>query len=163
MLKACYLLCSNKRQPSPPDPHSLGYSLIELTLVTACIGILLAAAVPGLNHIQEEWTLWSAAHLVQTSLQWGRMYAIAANIPVSMEVDAGGRRFFWSDPTTAEPLVNSIRHLPRAVRIVAFPKSQLNFYPRGNAAPAGTYVLEGDAGAYKVIVNIAGRIRLERI
>jgi Tfp pilus assembly protein FimT len=161
MLIPGYLL-SKEKQP-PPCPHDFGYSLIELTLVAACMCILLAAAVPGLNRLQEEWTLWSAAHLVQTSLQWGRMYAIAANTPVSMEVDAAGRLFFWSDPITAEPLANSIRNLPKAVRIAAFPKSALKFYPRGNAAPAGTYILQGDAGTYKVIVNIAGRIRLEKV
>jgi Tfp pilus assembly protein FimT len=145
---------------SRPD---CGHSLIELTVAGACMAILIVSAVPGLNHLQQEWTLWSAAHLMQASLQWGRMHAIATNTPVSMEVDAGGRRLFWSDPTTAEPLVNSIRNLPDAVRIVSFPKSPLKFYPRGNAAPAGTYVLQGDAGTYRVIVNIAGRIRLEKV
>ena len=101
--------------------------------------------------------------MMQTSLQWGRMHAIAANTPVSMEVDSGGRLFFWSDPITAEPLVKSLRNLPNSVRITAFPRRTLKFYPRGNAAPAGTYTLQGDTGIYRVIVNIAGRIRIERV
>jgi Tfp pilus assembly protein FimT len=139
-----------------------GYSLIELMLVTACTVILFLAAVPALDRIQNEWMLWSAAHLLENSLQWGRMYAISTNTSVVMEVDPGGSSFFWSDPVSAARLESTTRQLPRNVRIVACPNHPVRFYPRGNAAPAGTYSLQGNVGTYRVIVNIAGRIRVEK-
>ena len=141
--------------------HS-GATLLETTVVIACGAILLAIAVPNLDRLQQEWTLWGAAHLIESSLHWGRMHAISANTSLRFEVDSDGRGYHWADGETGARFEQSIRFLPGRVRIVSAPHKPLRFYPKANAAPAGTYIIQGDAGQYRVIVSVAGRIRIQR-
>jgi prepilin-type N-terminal cleavage/methylation domain-containing protein len=141
---------------------SRGFSLAELMVVLACTALLLAAAVPNISHLQKEWVLWNSAKLVEVSLQWGRMQAISANAPLLFEIDESRRRFYWVDPESGEPYANSVRHLSGDVRIVASPRRPLRFYQHGNAAPAGTFTVEGEAGSYSVVVSLGGRIRFQR-
>jgi Tfp pilus assembly protein FimT len=139
-----------------------GYSLAELVIVMACITILIAAAVPNIVSLQNEWTLLSCTRILEASLQWGRIHAIASNMPMMFEVDKIQRKLHWADAVSGECYANTIRQLPGDVRIVAAPRRPLRFYPHGNAVPAGTYTLEGDAGSYSVIVAPGGRIRVQR-
>jgi len=139
-----------------------GYSLVELVIVLACVSILLSATVPNVFRLRKEWELWGGARLLESSLQWGRMHAIAANTPLLFQVEENGRKFYWTDPASGEPYAGSVRDLPGQVRIVASPRRPLRFYQHGNAAPAGTYTLGGDAGSYSVVVAPGGRIRIQR-
>ena len=139
-----------------------GYSLAELLAVLACIAILAAATVPNVAHLQKEWTLWEGARILEMSLQWGRMHAISANTAILFEIDGSRQRFYWADPESGEPYTATVRHLPNSIRIAACPGRSLRFYQHGNAAPAGTYTLEGDAGSYSVIVAPGGRIRIQK-
>jgi Type II transport protein GspH len=138
-----------------------GITLVELAIVLTGACILLAAAVPSLDRLHRDWTLWGAARLLEQSLQWGRMHAVATNSSLVFEIDQEGRRFYWVDGN-GEQYQSTDRYLPGRVRIVGSPGRPLRFFPRGNAAPAGTFVLQGDAGFYRVVVNPAGRIRVER-
>jgi hypothetical protein len=139
-----------------------GVSLVELIIVLVGACILLAAAVPSLDRLHREWTLWGAARLLERSLQWGRMHAVATNSSLALEIDPDGRSFHWIDPGGGEPYLSTVWHLPGRIRIAGSPSRSLRFFPRGNAAPAGTFVLQGESGSYRVVVNLAGRIRLER-
>jgi type II secretory pathway pseudopilin PulG len=139
-----------------------GYSLVELVIVLACAAFLISAAVPNIFQLRQEWTLWGSARLLESSMQWGRMHAIAANTALLLQVDSNGQRFYWTDPSTGEPYEGSIRYLPANVRIADCPGRPVRFYQHGNAAPAGTYVVEGEAGSYSVVVAPGGRIRIRR-
>jgi prepilin-type N-terminal cleavage/methylation domain-containing protein len=141
---------------------SQGFSLAEMMIVIACTAILLAAAVPNMAHLQKEWVLWNSAKSVEVSLQWGRMQAIASNAPLLFEIDESRRKFYWVDPESGQLYANSIRQLSGAILITAFPRRPLRFYQHGNAAPAGTYTIEGEAGSYSVVVSPGGRIRFQR-
>ncbi len=139
-----------------------GYSLTELLIVITCAAILLTAAVPNIAHLRQVWALWGSARVLEASLQWGRMHAIAANAPILFMVDEGRQEFCWEDPVTGEPYEDSVRSLLHGVRIVRHPSRPLRFYQHGNAAPAGTYVLENQAGSYSVVVTPGGRIRFQK-
>jgi prepilin-type N-terminal cleavage/methylation domain-containing protein len=141
---------------------SAGYSLVELLIVVALATILLTVAVPGIARIQQEWTLWGAARVLEVSMQWGRMHAIASNAPVVFCTDDVLQEFYWADVASGEPYDRSRRHLPSGVRIAAAPRRPLRFYPHGNAAPAGTYTVAGEAGSYSVVVTPGGRIRTQK-
>jgi Type II transport protein GspH len=149
---------SNRNPKSAID----GITLVELAIVLTGACIFLAVAVPSLDRLHRDWTLWGAARLLEQSLQWGRMHAVATNSSLVFEIDPEGRRFYWADPGNGEQYHSTARYLPGRVRIVGSPARPLRFFPRGNAAPAGTFVLQGDAGFYRVVVNPAGRIRVER-
>ena len=147
-----------RAQPDTPG----GYSLTELVIVLACATVFLTAALPGMVRLQKEWALWGDARMLEASLQWGRMHAISSNTPILFEVDGSRRKFYWVDPESRDPYAGSIRHLSGRIRITASPRRPLRFYQRGNAAPAGTYTIEGEAGSYSVVVSPGGRIRLQR-
>ncbi len=144
------------------ERHQAGVGIVELMIVAACAAVTLALSVPNLPRLEQAWELWGGAHLVESSLQWGRMHAITANTSIMFRVDEDGRRFYWADPITGDPYTGTVRYLPGRVRIVGFPIRPLRFYQRGNAVPAGTFTLQGEAGVYRVIVNVAGRIRLQK-
>ncbi len=150
------------RERASASRHSHGIGLIEVLIILSCAGVLLTAAVPNFNHLQQQWTLWGATHMLESSLHWGRAHAISANTSMLLTVEDDGRRFVWSDGYTGERLTNTVRHLPGRVRITAAPRRPLRFYQHGNAAPAGTYVLQGEAGSYRVVVSPGGRIRVQR-
>ncbi len=139
-----------------------GFTLVEALIVLACASILLTASVPNLNRLQQEWTLWGNAHMVESALRWGRSHAISANTSMMLVIDEDGRRFYWVDGYSGDRYEGTVRYLPGRVRIVGAPRLPLRFYQRGNAAPAGTFTLQGEGGVYRVIVSPAGRIRLQR-
>lgn len=139
-----------------------GYSLAELVIVLACAAVLLTAGAPNVIHLQKEWALWGDARMMEASLQWGRMHAISSNMPVLFEVDSSRRTFYWVDTQSGDPFDNSVRHLSGGVCIVACPRRSLRFYQHGNAAPAGTYTIQGPTGSYSVVVSPGGRIRFQR-
>ena len=141
---------------------SPGYSLAELLIVLACAAILLAAAVPGIARLHQEWALWGAAKTLETSMQWGRMHAVASNAPLIFHADGDRQEFYWADASSEEVCTSTRRHLPRGIRFTAIPRRPLRFYPHGNAAPAGTYTVAGDAGSYSVVIAPGGRIRIQR-
>ena len=139
-----------------------GYSLAELLIVLACASILLTAAVPNIASLQKIWVLWESARTLEASLQWGRMYAVAANAPVLFRIDSSRQKFYWVDPDSGAIFADSVRYLSGGVQVVSCPKRALRFYQHGNAAPAGTYTLKNDAGSYSVVVSPGGRIRVQR-
>ena len=144
------------------DYQHEGVTLAELVIVLTCVCLVLMATVPNIDRLHKRWQLWGAATVLESSLAWGRMNAVATNGSLLLQVDEDGGRFCWVDAVTGEELESTIRFLPGDVRIVSHPRRPLRFFPRGNAAPAGTYVLEGRAGQYRVIVNILGRVRIQK-
>jgi Tfp pilus assembly protein FimT len=132
-----------------------------MLVVIFLIGIMAAVAVPGIHRIRLEWELWGGAHLLENSLFWARTHAITSNDSLILCVEEEGRVFYWTDPDGSR-FDLSLRRLPPGVRIVQSPSRQLRFYQHGNAAPAGSFVIQGNAGSYRVVVSILGRIRLQR-
>jgi Tfp pilus assembly protein FimT len=149
-------------QGSEDQALSSGFGFVELVIVVACAAILGTALVPNAGKLQQEWTLRGAVQILETSLRWGHAHAISANSAMMLVVEEDGRSFAWWDPQTGARYESTARRFPGRIRIVGSPGRPLRFYPSGNAAPAGTYVVEGQAGRYRVIVNLAGRIRVQR-
>jgi len=138
-----------------------GFALAELLLVLGLTGIMAGSAVPGIHRIQQEWSLWGSTRLVESSLLWARTHAIAANDSLAFIIDEGGRRCYWVTPNGTR-FEYSVRQLPAGVSIIQAPKKPLRFYQHGNAVPAGTFVIRGQAGTYRVIVSVMGRVRVVR-
>jgi len=139
-----------------------GFSLAELIIVIMCAAVLVSIALPNISRLQDEWILWGGARTLEASLQWGRMHAISANTPMLFTVAEDRQKFYWVDPESGNPYSGSVRRLSGTLRITGCPKTPLRFYQHGNAAPAGTYTIAGDAGSYSVVVAPGGRIRIRK-
>ncbi len=149
--------------PMPGGGNRDGFSLIEMVIAIACAVILLTAAIPNLGRLSSEWVLWGETQSLATSLRWGRNQAIIANTSVSLIVAENGKSYYWIDSYSKEKYEMSKRILSSSVQIAGAPRRSLRFYQHGNAVPAGTFILIGQAGEYRVVVNPAGRIRIQRI
>lgn len=138
-----------------------GTGLLEILLVLGLIGVMAGGAVPSAHRIRQAWALWGSAHLVESSLLWARAHAVAANDSLTFIIDQNGRRFYWLAPDGSR-YETSVRYLPAGVSIIKSPIRPLRFFQHGNAVPAGTFVIQGEAGNCRVIVSVMGRIRIER-
>lgn len=145
------------------SPPGWGFSLVECLIVLSCITAVLLASVPAAGHLYQAWVLWSGTYMMESTLQWGRLHSISANASLMLEVNADGTSAAWRDPETGNKYDQSIIYLPRGLRIVSAPSKPLRFFPRGNAVPAGSYVLKNGAGSNRVVVSPAGRIRMEKL
>jgi len=141
---------------------SAGFTLVECLVGLTLAGILVSAAAPPVRKLAQSFALSGGIHMVESSLHWGRSHAITANTGLALIVDSDGRRFYWTDVYTGESYDGTIRYLPAGVRISSSPRRPLRFFQKGNAVPAGTLVVQGEAGSWRVIVSPSGRIRTER-
>ncbi len=139
-----------------------GFTLLECLVTLTVAGVVLSAAVPGVQRMTQAFALSGGTRMVETSLMWGRSHAISTNMSLAFIVDEGGSRFYWTDGRTGERFEGTVRYLPASVRITSSPRRPLRFYQRGNAVPAGTFVVQGEAGSFRVIVSPAGRIRRQK-
>lgn len=142
--------------------RSRGFTLVECLVGLTLAGILVSAAAPPVRRLTHSFALWGGLRMVETSLRWGRSHAIAANTGLALIVDSDGRRFYWTDAHTGERYESTVRYLPPGIRIASSPRRPLRFFQRGNAVPAGTFVVQGEAGSWRVIVSPSGRIRTQR-
>ena len=77
-----------------------GFSLIELLVVMAIIGILAAVTIPAMNSIKGASNVTKAAYDIAGALEQARAYAMAKNTYVFVgiaEVDSSNRR--WRQQT----------------------------------------------------------------
>jgi Type II transport protein GspH len=148
-----------KNQRSGPET---GTTIVELLIVVGCAVVMLSGAVPGYVRMSQGWRLRGGVELVLTSLQWGRSHAVSSNSSIAFYVADDGRSFWWVEPGSNERFRGTVRYMPTGVRIVSAPRRPIRFYPRGTAVPAGTYVVRGESGGYRIVVSPAGRIRSER-
>ncbi len=133
-----------------------GFTLLEL-LITLALGLASAGLGIGLlSRAIETWRLQGAAQMVGSELTRLRAAAVSTGVPIRFLVgksaDAYSAAEAGGEPVQYVPL-------PRGIRFVSMPSRPVTFYSRGQAAPAGTYILEGSRGRIRVVVAPMGRVR----
>lgn len=136
-----------------------GYSLPEVLMALAIGSALMVMALPNMFELYHRYTLWTAAYELANELQNARMMAVAANTSIGLRCDARTGAYQLIEATGAPVAVE--HYLPRGVRFEHLPRTPLWFHSRGTAAPAGTFTLAEVIGRARVIVSVAGRIRME--
>jgi len=139
--------------------RACGYSLTEAVLVMGVASVIMLIGLPNAFALYQHQALRAAAYEVAQMARQARMTAVAANVAVGLRARAGDRAYQLVDGRGA-PL-EAERYLPGRVRFESLPRTDIRFHPRGTAAPAGTWVLAGESGRARVIVNPAGRVRVQ--
>lgn len=161
------------------DKHSAGgFSLAEVLVVIAIIGILSALAVPSVLAWRERANLQGAARELLTDLQVGKGRAVRENSSVTIAISAGGYVICFDNnvSTTCDAGEQVLRsaNLPAGYTIVEdLVGSALTFTGRG-VPSNGTFQLNNgtdneatieigstNGSRARIHINRIGRVRIE--
>ena len=133
-----------------------------MTLIESCVSVAILTAgamiaVPSLIRARESYQLDAAARQVAGKMLLTRVKAIAGSRDCRIRL--------LSDVSLIIECQDPIWHLeesfvpPRGLRMTATASPE--FHRHGNVSPAATIVVWNGGRSKRVIVNIAGRVRLE--
>jgi prepilin-type N-terminal cleavage/methylation domain-containing protein len=131
-----------------------GFSIVEIVVVLALTGIVLAIALPGWSKLLPSYHLSSAARQIQSELHNIKMRAAAENVPFQLAyADASAVYTIQRDMS---PLVTK----PLSEGIVITKAGTVSFSPRGTAS-ANRVRLRNQSGQCKqVVISPTGRVRI---
>ena len=131
-----------------------GFSLVEIVVALALMGIVLAFALPGWSKLLPSYHLGSAARQIQSELHNIKMRAAAENVPFQLAyADASAVYTIQRDlsPVVTKPLSEGI---------VITKAGTVSFSPRGTAS-ANRVRLRNQSGQCKqVVISPTGRVRI---
>ena len=145
--------------------QTAGFSLLGQLITLTLAGILIAVAVPGYMKILPRHRLNGAARQVAADLMWARMKAIQRNNRHRVFF-LNDREYRILDDADNDGAVDPgewtvTRSLREDYRDVVM-RSNNNpiFSPRGTASSLATIKLTNGAGAKRISISIAGRVRI---
>lgn len=160
-----------------------GFTLIELFIVLAVLGILLSAGLPTFSRIVARTRLRSAVSDCVQSLQFARMQAVMHRRYISIANRHGKWQTGWTIFVDANangfhergerklrqhpPLSSQIKIIAtkRARRHIIYAPSGRSRQPNGGFLAGSLYFCPADKSlrGYRLVLNSVGRIRTERI
>jgi len=163
-----------------------GFSLPEMLVVIAIIGLIAAIAVPSLLSMRERYKLRSSATDALSAIKRAKSEALRRDLPVAVAFTAAGYTVFVDDGTGGGGAYNLVQDGTEAVLFTqdlpagntftnnTFPAfggvQNIVFNPRGTPAflggqtSVGTIEIAGPAGStvqYRITINLAGHVFLE--
>lgn len=163
---------------------SRGFSVVELMVVIAVIGILAAVAVPNFAEWAANNRLKAAARTLYTNIQKARLFAIKENRPVCLAfttvvfpATGGGYTVFVDDGTGGgvagngvrdgtEQVLDTVTMDNRTSLVTAAFTGGVSFFsytPKGVVASSrqGNVTMRNNQRWYRITVSAGGGIRLE--
>ena len=141
-----------------------GFTLLELVLVTAALVILIATAVPNIQHgwaaLQTERTAFTVAQTLRSA----RTLAIASSASVAWVWDAEARQVCLGGPTARRCATDHLgdrlaspRRIPEPIQMTATrqdqPVAQVTFFPDGTSQPTTFLISSPGASRYRITVD----------
>ena len=146
--------------------NKTGFTLIELMIVVAIMGILSAIAAPNFIHYMAERRLNGAARMVMSDLMAARQKAVTQNIDVNVVFTSDHRTYTITGDATARDIQRDYYDV--TLEASGTPSGNPTFKPRGTA-DTGTdieivvTVTSSNLGVSKKYVKVAstGRVKID--
>ena len=130
-----------------------GFSVIELLISLAILGILAGIALPGWNRLLPKFHLSSSARLVHSELQSIRIRSAAENVSFRLAYAAGATHI----EVQRDGKTWSIKPLADGVSIAK--AGSVTFSPRGTANGNRVRLIGRAGSCQQVVVSQTGRVR----
>jgi type IV fimbrial biogenesis protein FimT len=133
---------------------SSGYSLIELVVTMALLGIMAAIALPNWNRLIPSYELDGSVRQVQSELHNIKMRAATENV---------GFQLVYSNGTAAYTIQRDSVVLvtkPLAASVLVTNTGTISFSPRGTAGANRIRLRSSDGKCKQVVVSPTGRVRI---
>lgn len=143
--------------------QQIGFTLTELMITVAILGILTAMAAPSFSSALERRKIIAAAEAIQSDLRWARGEAIKRNTDVTVTFTPGAASAWSYTITPASKTVNSaaIPDFENVALAENFNSDDTQFdNTRGTSNDAGTVTLTSSAGEVRIILSALGRARI---
>ena len=150
-----------------------GFTLIELIIVIAVVGVTSALAAPGIADWMDTYRLKKASRQLATDLQFSRMRAISEKREYSVSFDADNKRYTlfkgnnaagstaWTQVSVVRQLADTTNpYYAKDIGLTA--ANNITFSTTGTASTASTYTLSTTDNKRCVLVLLTGGIRLAK-
>ncbi|MBN2908447.1 hypothetical protein JQC72_02795 [Polycladomyces sp. WAk] len=136
-----------------------GWTLLEMALILACIGLLTALAFPAAAQIGERVDREMTLSRLQSDLRMAQRWAVSREREVVVQLSKDGRHY----RILSGSAVWRTGEVSRRYRLVSnYPGGRLEFRRSGQVRGGTIHLMEGNAIRGKVIIQVAsGRARVE--
>ena len=141
-----------------------GFTILELLVALAIIGVSAAIAVPSMFEYMSRNRLKGAARQIMSDLMWARMQAVTQKNEFRVFFVNDHQYEILDDDDNDGKVDKTERVRKKDIRSPYFDvrigsTGNPTFFPRGNAS-IGTVTLSNGSGAKKVKVHLTGRIKI---
>jgi hypothetical protein len=85
------------------------------------------------------------------------------NCDIRIVVCQAEKQYTMASADDSTILRGALHTLAPGITFQTVPSRAVVFHPWGTASPAGSYVIGGTAGKYRVLVHLTGRVRIEEV
>ena len=144
------------RDMAADKQHPPGFSLVEMLVVIALMGVLLVIAIPNIVQFSSGFKLGGAAREVATDLQYARLLAVKENRDIRVDFSTNSYQVVRVSGGT----VVKSRSFSTDYSNVTLTNVSITFYSRGNSN-ANTVTVSIPGRTKNVTVAPTGRVKVQ--